>query len=220
VDWEPLESADEPIVIDLAKRIRAAVPSAVLTIPIGYININLGMDLTNYPAIAAAYDQLNIMSYGMAGAWQGWKSWHSSPLYQQDSATPTSIDSSAKLYIAAGVPKQNWVSASDFMDSATRPRSPRPFRRSMAPRSLRATALFLTRISWRITMRRMLATGMQRRSARTCRSAQRMRRMAAHISPTMTNSRLPRRPATSSPMAWGRNSMGNQRGLYTERTTG
>jgi chitinase len=50
------------------------------------------------------YDQLNIMSYGQAGAWSGWKSWHSSALYQTDSATPTSIDSSVKLYLAAGVP--------------------------------------------------------------------------------------------------------------------
>jgi chitinase len=106
VDWEPLEKTDEPIAIDLANRLRAAVPKVIMTIPIGYVNINLGADLTNYPAIAAAYDQMNIMSYGMAGAWQGWKSWHSSPLYQQDSATPTSIDSSVKLYVAAGVPKQ------------------------------------------------------------------------------------------------------------------
>jgi chitinase len=40
----------------------------------------------------------------MAGAWQGWNSWHSSPLYQQDSATPTSIDSTVALYDTAGVP--------------------------------------------------------------------------------------------------------------------
>jgi chitinase len=106
VDWEPLVKADELVAIDLAKRVRIAAPNAILTIPIGYININLGADLANYPAIAAAYDQLNIMSYGMSGAWQGWKSWHSSPLYQQDSATPTSIDSSVNLYVAAGVPKQ------------------------------------------------------------------------------------------------------------------
>jgi chitinase len=105
VDWEPLEKADEPVVIDLAARIRSARSNAILTIPVGIININLGADLANYSAIAAVYDQINLMSYGMAGAWQGWKSWHSSPLYQQDSATPTSIDSSVKLYVGAGVPK-------------------------------------------------------------------------------------------------------------------
>lgn len=105
VDWETLAHADEPMAIDLANRIRAAKNTAIMTIPVGYINVNLGADLSNYPAIAAAYDQVNLMTYGMAGAWDGWKSWHSSPLYQQDSATPTSIDSSVKLYLKAGVPK-------------------------------------------------------------------------------------------------------------------
>jgi chitinase len=105
VDWEPLESVDEAVVVDLAARLRAARSNALLTIPVGYLNVNLSANLTNYPVIAAAYDQVNLMTYGMAGAWQGWKSWHSSPLYQTDSATPTSIDSSVKLYVAAGVPK-------------------------------------------------------------------------------------------------------------------
>jgi chitinase len=105
VDWEPLESADQSVVIDLANRVRAAQAGVLMTIPVGYINTNQSVDLTNYPAIAAAYDQVNLMTYGMAGAWQGWKSWHSSPLYQQDSATPTSIDSSVKLYADAGVPR-------------------------------------------------------------------------------------------------------------------
>jgi len=104
IDWEPMDKTDEPAVIDIANRIRKAKPDALMTIPIGAINVNLGADLSGYPAIAAAYDQLNIMSYGQAGAWSGWKSWHSSALYQTDSATPTSIDSTVKLYLAAGVP--------------------------------------------------------------------------------------------------------------------
>jgi chitinase len=104
IDWEPMDKSDEPAVVDIANRIRKAKPGALITIPIGAINVNLGADLTGFPAIAAAYDQLNIMSYGQAGAWSGWKSWHSSALYQTDSATPTSIDSTVKLYLAAGIP--------------------------------------------------------------------------------------------------------------------
>ena len=104
IDWEPMDKADEPAVIDIANRIRKAKPSVLLTIPIGEINVNLGADLSGFAAIAAAYDQLNIMSYGQAGAWSGWKSWHSSALYHTDSATPTSIDSTVKLYLAASVP--------------------------------------------------------------------------------------------------------------------
>jgi chitinase len=106
VDWEPLDTADEPVAVDLANRLRTAVSGTTLTIPIGIININLGASLSNYASIAAAYDQLNIMSYGVSGAWGGWKSWHSSPIYQQDSATPVSIDSTVKLYLAANVPKR------------------------------------------------------------------------------------------------------------------
>lgn len=105
IDWEPLEVADESAAIAIANQVRAQRPNAIMTMPIGYININQPGDLSGYPAIAAAYDQLNIMSYGMAGAWQGWKSWHSSPIYQQDSATPTSIDSTVTLYAGAGVAK-------------------------------------------------------------------------------------------------------------------
>ena len=104
IDWEPMDKTDEPAVIDIANRIRKAKPGVLMTIPIGAINVNLGADLSGFPAIVAAYDQLNIMSYGQAGAWSGWKSWHSSALYQTDSATPTSIDSTVKLYLAAGVP--------------------------------------------------------------------------------------------------------------------
>jgi chitinase len=103
IDWEPLELADEAIAIELANQIRAARPDVLMTIPIGYVNPNLSADLSGYPALAAAYDQLNIMSYGMAGAWTGWNSWHSSALYQTNSATPLSIDSTVELYAAAGV---------------------------------------------------------------------------------------------------------------------
>jgi len=104
IDWEPMDVADQPFVIDIANRVRQAKPGVILTIPIGCININQKPDLSGYSAIAAAYDQLNLMSYGVSSAWEGWKSWHSGPLYQADSATPISIDSTVKLYLAAGVP--------------------------------------------------------------------------------------------------------------------
>jgi len=104
IDWEPLETTDEATAITLADAVKAARPSALMTIPIGYVNPNLDTDISGYAAIADAYDQLNIMSYGMAGAWPGWNSWHSSALYQTNSATPLSIDGSVGLYIEAGVP--------------------------------------------------------------------------------------------------------------------
>jgi chitinase len=104
-DWESLETADEPVLADLMQRVRQRAPGLLLTIPVGVINVNMPGDLSGYAALAAAADQINIMSYGAAGAWEGWKSWHSSALYQQDSATPTSVDSSVRAYLGAGVPK-------------------------------------------------------------------------------------------------------------------
>lgn len=105
IDWEPINAQDEPIVIDLANQIRAARAGTIMTLAIGYINPNAPPDVSQYGAIAAVYDQMNIMSYGMAGAWQGWNSWHDSPLFQQDSHTPLSIDETVQAYVKANVPK-------------------------------------------------------------------------------------------------------------------
>lgn len=104
-DWESLETADEPVLVDVMQKVRQRAPGLLLTVPVGIINVNMPGDLSGYAALATAADQLNIMSYGAAGAWEGWKSWHSSALYQQDSATPMSVDSSVKAYVGAGVPK-------------------------------------------------------------------------------------------------------------------
>jgi chitinase len=106
IDWEPLDYTDELITVDIANQIRTVRPSVVMTMAIGKINVNLPPDLSNHAAMAAAYDQMNIMSYGMAGAWSGWKSWHTSPLYHSGSSTPMSIDSSVNKYLEAGVPAE------------------------------------------------------------------------------------------------------------------
>jgi chitinase len=104
IDWEPLDKRAQAAVVAVGMQLRAVRPNAVLTLAIGEINVNVGEDLSIYHHIAAVYDQLNIMSYGQAGPWSGWRSWHSSALYHSDSATPTSIDSTVKLYLAAEVP--------------------------------------------------------------------------------------------------------------------
>lgn len=105
LDWEPVETADRAPLQALVSALRAAAPAGtILTMPVGYQNVNLPDDLSIYATMAADLDQINIMTYGMAGAYEGWKSWHSSALHQTDSATPTSVDSSVKLYLQAGVP--------------------------------------------------------------------------------------------------------------------
>ena len=100
VDWEPISTADQPIVLDLLKRLRAAKPGIILTIPVAWHG-----PLTSwYGQVAAVVDQVNIMSYGMAGNWGGWDSWHQGALFGESATHPTSVSAAVRLYQAVGVP--------------------------------------------------------------------------------------------------------------------
>jgi len=104
LDWEPILPEDTTDVLALVSDLRAALPDAILTMPVGFENANLPSDLSQYAQLAGDLDQINAMTYGMAGDYPGWKSWHSSALYHDDDATPTSVDVTVNAYLAAGVP--------------------------------------------------------------------------------------------------------------------
>jgi chitinase len=105
LDWEPFDPGDHAAMQALVADLRAALPATLVTMPVGCENDNAPDDLTFFGTLAASVDRLNLMSYGLSGAWQGWKSWHSSPLHWNgDTSTPIAIDSSVDDYLAAGVP--------------------------------------------------------------------------------------------------------------------
>ncbi len=104
LDWEPVDTADQPPLQALAQALRTMEPAIILTIPVGYVNANFPTVEPFYATIAPLFDQMNIMSYGMAGPWSGWQSWHSSALQADSPTTPTSVVSSVNAYLAAGVP--------------------------------------------------------------------------------------------------------------------
>jgi chitinase len=108
IDWEGgnlTAAQDQALETSLVGAIRKASPGIVLTLTAGYENENLLDDLSWYGAIAAQLDRINLMTYGMSGAYQGWESWHSSPLHwNKNTSTPTGIDASVGHYLAAGVP--------------------------------------------------------------------------------------------------------------------
>jgi chitinase len=106
LDWEPLEVVQQPVLLELTKDLRKALPNALLTFPAdGADNANFPADRTFFATLAPFLDQINAMTYGMSGAYDGWKTWHSSPLYPSgDSAAPTSIDLSVKDFLKAGIP--------------------------------------------------------------------------------------------------------------------
>ena len=104
LDWEPLATSDLPALDALAKALRAAWPQVILTVPVGTININYETVDASWGAISSSFDQINLMSYSMAGAYEGWQSWHHSPMDGASPTTPTSIKSSVQAWLAAGVP--------------------------------------------------------------------------------------------------------------------
>ncbi len=108
LDWEPVDFASDGARIKaLVDDLRAAAPGTILTMPIFPQNPNIPDDLSLYATFIGKLDQANLMTYGMAGAYSGWKSWHSSALYYSgDAAAPTSVKGSVDAYVAAGVPKQ------------------------------------------------------------------------------------------------------------------
>jgi chitinase len=104
LDWEPIDTADQAPFEALVRDLRAAEPRIVLTIPVMWVNANDPTVPSWYGAVAPLFDQMNLMTYGMAGAWEGWQSWHSSAVQGDGPSTPSSIDSSVRAFLAAGVP--------------------------------------------------------------------------------------------------------------------
>ncbi|WP_169796581.1 glycoside hydrolase family 18 protein [Chondromyces crocatus] len=104
LDWEPIEIADQPNFSALAEALRTAAPDAILTLPVGWVNANSPEVGSFYGEMAKLFDQINVMSYSMAGAWDGWQSWHSSALTGHSVSMPSSVESSVQAYLDAGVP--------------------------------------------------------------------------------------------------------------------
>lgn len=106
VDWEPIEDADRAPLLALLRELRAARPGILLTIPVGWVNGTTQTPRVDrwYAEVASVVNQMNVMTYGMAGAWNGWRSWHHAALAGDDATHPTSVASSIQAYLRAGVP--------------------------------------------------------------------------------------------------------------------
>jgi chitinase len=101
LDWEPIKPEDRTPLLALLDEIRAASPMLELSIPVGW-------DASVEPfwgELAQRVARVNIMSYAMAGAWQGWSPWHSSALAGESSKTPSSVAHAVQTYLDSGVPR-------------------------------------------------------------------------------------------------------------------
>lgn len=66
------------------------------------------------------FDQINLMTYDMSGAWTGWVSWHNAPIYDGGQTFPStgrplpSADGEIEKFMAAGVSKDKLGIGIDF----------------------------------------------------------------------------------------------------------
>jgi chitinase len=78
VDMEPVDDADAPTFGAFAKELRAALDATgegrLLTAAVDW-------NKSAFVPAQSQFDQLNLMTYDMSGAWDGWETWHNSPLH-------------------------------------------------------------------------------------------------------------------------------------------
>ncbi len=107
LDWE-----DQIAIADfqsLVLALRAAAPSGfIITIPVGAVNNNLGIDAATgamWAAVKDAVDQINVMTYTGSGNYPGWVVWYLDALMGAGADHPVDVASSLAAYAALGIPK-------------------------------------------------------------------------------------------------------------------
>ncbi len=106
IDWEPLLPEDHPGLERLTSALRALRPDMPLSLAVLHVNGNArNGHLGFFGDTHQLYDQINVMTYDMAGVWSGWESWHHSALFDEAPTRPTSIEHSMQAYVDAGVPR-------------------------------------------------------------------------------------------------------------------
>jgi chitinase len=107
LDWE--DSVNYADFQSFVHELRAAAPPGfVITVPIGSVNNNLGIDAGEqalWSASNAEVDQLNVMTYVGSGNYPGWVVWYLSPLFGAGSDHPFDVASSMDAWHAVGIPK-------------------------------------------------------------------------------------------------------------------
>ncbi|MDE3059248.1 MAG: T9SS type A sorting domain-containing protein, partial [Bacteroidota bacterium] len=118
IDWEPLAQSDAAQFQALASALRTALdlitPRPLLTTATGS-----GASSIILP-VADKFDQINLMTYDMSGAWPGWVTWFNAPIYNGGFRFPSTgglvpcADDAVNEFIAAGIPKNKLSIGIDF----------------------------------------------------------------------------------------------------------
>jgi chitinase len=129
LDWEDHVNLDD--FVALARELRAARPTIVLTYPAHTINANVdGVD-PRMASLAESLDRFFVQTYfpSTAVVGSGWSSWFTAPLSGSAPTTPVAADDSLERYAAAGIPTRKLGLGAGFFaicytGNVTGPRQP------------------------------------------------------------------------------------------------
>jgi chitinase len=106
VDWEPLNTSEAQtytnFINDLSTALRAFAPPRLLTVA-------TADEPSWFASLQGRLDQINLMTYGLSGAWAGWVTWFNAPLYDGGYRFPStgglvpSTEGMVNKFLAAGV---------------------------------------------------------------------------------------------------------------------
>ncbi|MEW5799514.1 MAG: glycosyl hydrolase family 18 protein [Bacteroidota bacterium] len=143
VDWEPLSSSDGPQFVAFINELRAAMnaakPGALLTAATAW-----GAPI--FAQVKDKFDQINLMTYDLAGAWPGWVTWHNAPVtdggftFPSTGNPPPSCEGMINEFIAAGIPASKLGIGIDFYGYVWSGGSGTPTGGATAPRQSWTTA--------------------------------------------------------------------------------
>ena len=117
VDWEVLDVTDRLqytlLITTLRARLDQITPRPLLTAAVQWQPLILA-------ALANDFDQINVMSYDLSGAWPGWVSWHNAPLTSSGLVFPStgrlrpSAETLVNDLVSAGFPANKISIGIDF----------------------------------------------------------------------------------------------------------
>jgi chitinase len=117
IDWEPMELSDlvnyTAFITELRTRLNEISPRPLLTAATSW-------QAPIFALVANHFDQINLMTYDLSGAWPGWVSWHNSALldggfrFASNERLVPSADNMIDEFIVAGVPKDKLGIGIDF----------------------------------------------------------------------------------------------------------
>jgi chitinase len=116
LDWEPLTAADAPQYTNLVHGLRAALngfaqPKLLTAAASAYSPYGdpPASQYTLFAGLQSQFDQINIMTYDLSGAYVGWVTWFNSPIYDGGYRFPSSgalvpsVDSAVSNFISNGI---------------------------------------------------------------------------------------------------------------------